>query len=790
MIVSNNTLLNILLPNNNSALKNVLQEADAKQLTSNSKDGTSIQSIIKNLFSDTLSGTKSNETIQNMLKNSNVFKDMGSFTNQLKQLETQIKGDPKFAKFESVIKNFLVNIKNLDESVLKEQMGKSGVFLESKLNDTLKTNNLPNKIENILTQLKQELVNVKTPQAKEIIKSIDTLLNSKTNTNTSLTSDLKGILNGIKNLDELKNSPQIQNLVKEISQLKSLKNEIKLLDSKITNNTNTQQIQEPTNKTNPALLNKQASSISTEQTAPKNTPVLQIKEALNTVLQNLSKTDSPQAKQLTQEVSTILSQKNVPLQNVLEQTKSLVSKLQNFTINQPVSESINNLTSQSNTLKLLAYNTPASNIPVSLGTNSANAVSQTIPAQITPNTQINEVLNQIKQILSNSNIPKAQTLVQDTNTVQNLKNSDVKEFMSSVKTLVNKLESTLINIPTSATAKTLSSLTSGLKQLAYTPMQTAQTVQSSQNVVNPINQNASQNIQSNNSSVSLMNEHNIPSKLSNILSNMKAELLNNNLPLTKDILPMIDKLLGQNSASLGATVLQSNITDLLTAVKTVISNTQSQSNVQSEQIYKLLNQLENSVKPNSPLLSNSNLQMNPELQKNNINNDMKSMLLQLNEELVQNSTPSQSEMLKTVDKLLTQVDYYQLMSLTSTSNYIYFPFIWDMLEDGSLSMKKINDEKFFVEINLKLKEYGKVDMLLIMYDENHLDISIFAQKQNLKDEFKEHLQNLKKNLSGVGIVPGTIKLLDLKEDEVKGKSEEVFADVYEEHLGFGVNIKV
>jgi len=271
---------------------------------------------------------------------------------------------------------------------------------------------------------------------------------------------------------------------------------------------------------------------------------------------------------------------------------------------------------------------------------------------------------------------------------------------------------------------------------------------------------------------------------------MKAELLNNNLPLTKDILPMIDKLLGQNSASLGATVLQSNITDLLTAVKTVISNTQSQSNVQSEQIYKLLNQLENSVKPNSPLLSNSNLQMNPELQKNNINNDMKSMLLQLNEELVQNSTPSQSEMLKTVDKLLTQVDYYQLMSLTSTSNYIYFPFIWDMLEDGSLSMKKINDEKFFVEINLKLKEYGKVDMLLIMYDENHLDISIFAQKQNLKDEFKEHLQNLKKNLSGVGIVPGTIKLLDLKEDEVKGKSEEVFADVYEEHLGFGVNIKV
>ncbi|NQY95416.1 MAG: flagellar hook-length control protein FliK, partial [Campylobacteraceae bacterium] len=239
-------------------------------------------------------------------------------------------------------------------------------------------------------------------------------------------------------------------------------------------------------------------------------------------------------------------------------------------------------------------------------------------------------------------------------------------------------------------------------------------------------------------------------------------------------------------------LLQTNINELLTSIKTVISSSPSQSNVQSEQIYKLLNQLENSIKPNSPLLSEKALQFNPELQKTNINNDIKSMLLQLKEELSQNQSPSQShsEAIKNVDKLLTQVDYYQLMSLTSTSNYIYFPFIWDMLEDGSLSMKKLNDERFFVEINLKLKEYGKVDMLLIMYDENHLDISIFAQKQNLKNEFKEHLQNLKQSLSSVGIVPGTIKLLDLKEENEKTKEEDSFTDVYEYQTEFGINIKV
>ena len=84
MIVSNNTLLNILIPNNNSALKNVLKEADAQQLSTSQKNNSSVQNIIKNLFSDNISGAKSNEAIQNMLKNSSVFKDMGSFTTKLK----------------------------------------------------------------------------------------------------------------------------------------------------------------------------------------------------------------------------------------------------------------------------------------------------------------------------------------------------------------------------------------------------------------------------------------------------------------------------------------------------------------------------------------------------------------------------------------------------------------------------------------------------------------------------------------------------------------------------------
>jgi len=785
MIVSNNTLLNILIPNNNSALKNVLQEADAKQLASNTKDASSIQSIIKNLFSDTLSGAKSNESVQNMLKNSNVFKDMGSFTGQLKELQNVIKADPKLEKFESLIKNFLVNIKNLDENVLKEQVGKSGVFLESKLNDTLKTNNLPNKIENILTQLKQELAKVNTPISKDISNAIDLLLNSKTNTKTSLTKDLNTILSQVKNLDELKNSPQTQNLLKQISQLTSLKNEMKLLNTAMNNNQNTQTTATQSQTTTPTTIAN--TEVTPQQVAnQKSSPLNQIKDALNSLKQNLVKIDNPIAKQLSQDITNTLLQKDVPIKNVLDQSKTLVNKLQNFVVTQASSQNLTNINTQTNELKMLAYNTPSSNIKVSLETPKSSPTLNIGTQDTSISPKVNELLTTIKQSLQTVEMPKVQNILKDINTVLTQAKTNPNENQNTqVKTIVNKLENTLINLPSTQQTNNLNQLTNALKTVVYTENQTPVAQQQAQNQVSQTINN--QQVQT---SPTLINDHQVVSKLNDILTNIKTEMLNNNLPLNKETLQLIDKLLTQTNITQNTTLLQNNISELLGSIKTSLASTNTPSTIQSETIFKLLNQLENSIKPNSPLLNEKNLINNPELQKTNITHDIKSTLLQLSEELKQSNNPSYNEIIKNVDKLLTQVDYYQLMSLTSSSNYIYFPFIWDMLEDGSLSMKKLNEERFFVEINLKLKEYGKVNMMLVMYEENHLDMSIFAQKDKLKKELSSHLQSLKQSLSAVGIVPGSIKLLDLKEEPEKTKEEDSFADVYTQQTGFGLNIKV
>ena len=87
MLVANNTLLNILLPNDNKVLKEALKEADSKSLEQIIKNNTgSVGDVLKDLFENLKSGTKSNSSIENILKNSTVFKEMGSFSNSLSSM--------------------------------------------------------------------------------------------------------------------------------------------------------------------------------------------------------------------------------------------------------------------------------------------------------------------------------------------------------------------------------------------------------------------------------------------------------------------------------------------------------------------------------------------------------------------------------------------------------------------------------------------------------------------------------------------------------------------------------
>jgi len=143
-----------------------------------------------------------------------------------------------------------------------------------------------------------------------------------------------------------------------------------------------------------------------------------------------------------------------------------------------------------------------------------------------------------------------------------------------------------------------------------------------------------------------------------------------------------------------------------------------------------------------------------------------------------------SETLKQVDKLLTQIDYHQLYSIANSSNNVYIPFLWDLLEDGSIDIKKIDEEKFYCLIDLTLKDLGKINLHLYLYEDDKLDISIFVEKDDTKQLIRQKATALRRELNGTAISVIGLNVYTLKEN----KKENVYNQ--NENFNFGVNIKV
>ncbi|RZV18271.1 flagellar hook-length control protein FliK [Aliarcobacter butzleri] len=562
MLVSNGSLLNILLPNNNKVLNDVLKEADSKnleQMVKSSTSSTSASTILKELFTNLKDGTKSNSTIENMLKNSATFKELGNVSTNLSSLVDELSTDENLQKFKPVLENFLKDVKNIDANALKEQIKNSGIFLESKLSQT------PNsKLENVLTQLQNLVKDINTPQAKQVNELIDKLLQNiktQTNTNTQITqnqtatneftNNLKTLTSSLQNLNNSLNPTQTQNLSNLANQLKSLINEGTLVESKIENSTN---------------LTDKTTNLANNTT---------LKDSINL------------------------------------QTKELLTQIKNDIIQNP------NMIQNKNILPMI------------------------------------------------DNLLKMDNLFSKNDTIQN--------FLANSNSSGN-----------------LSTFTS-----------------------------------------------NFASNLSPLLTTLKESL----------------ETLNPNN-----THLQNHLTKLVDKVEHIIQDL--------------------ATTPNGKL-------------DTKVSEDMKTVLLQMQDELASKTDPKSLEVAKQVDRLLTQIDLHQLTSLVSNSNYVYLPFFWEMLEDGSIEMKQKDEEKFFCQINLTLKDFGKVDLMLGLYDKNKLDLTIYAQREHFKTAIRENMQQLKIALNSVELIPVNVKLLDMKEDNKESsKPTQTYINNYNnQDLSSGIDIR-
>ena len=430
----------------------------------------------------------------------------------------------------------------------------------------------------------------------------------------------------------------------------------------------------------------------------------------------------------------------------------------------------------------------------------------------TPNAKLENILTQIQNLVKEINTPQAkqvgELLTKLLQTPQNQANSTNTDFTNNLKSLTTALQNLNTSLTPSQT-QNLSTLTNQLKTLLNTGTLVESKIENSVPLDRSVQSSTQGNIQPNtqapiqNLKDTLSSLQNLQSKdiltaqvkenpntlLQNIqikdsinvqtkdlLLQIKADILQNPTLQNRNILPMIDNLLkmpdlftkaenlqnltSTNNLSTFSNNFMSNLSPLLTTLKENLESLNPNNSNLQNHLTKLVDKVEHLIQ---------DLVNNPKGEVK-VAEDMKTVLLKMQDELASKTDVKSQDLAKQVDKLLTQIDYHQLASLTSNANNVYLPFLWEMLEDGNISMKKTEEEKFYCQINLTLKDFGKVDLMLALYDKNKLDLTIYAQREHFKIALRDNMQQLKVALNSVDLIPVNIKLLDLKEE--KGIVEE------------------
>ncbi len=392
-----------------------------------------------------------------------------------------------------------------------------------------------------------------------------------------------------------------------------------------------------------------------------------------------------------------------------------------------------------------------------------------------PNAKLENLLQNISNLLKTIDTPEAKNSSQIIdNILKNIPKDgslEGSELLNNLKTLVSSLQNLSSSLNSNQT-QTLNNLANELKNF----IQNGSMIESkTENLVSKtLTQTQTfedENINSANNNIKSL----INNQVKELLNQIKQDLTQNqNIIQNKNILTLIDKLISlpdlfSKSEAILNSVQNSNISNfsnnfatnlnpLLTALKESLQAINPKNIEIQNQINSLIKKVENIIQE----YTNNQLDNPKDNQK--LDNDFKSILLKMQDEVAQKTDIKSQDSLKTINNLLTQIDMQQLTSLVSNSNFVYIPFFWEMLEDGTVEIKEKEEDKFFCQIKLTLKDFGKIDLMLSMYDENKLDMTIYAQREHFKVTLRDNLQKLKLALNEANIIPMHIKLLDMKEE--------------------------
>ena len=514
-----------------------------------------------------------------------------------------------------------------------------------------------------------------------------------------------------------------------------------------------------------------------------------LKEADNKTLNNLLKQDSSNSSSSTNTAaSSILKEVLNSIKDGTKSNSSLENILKNSTAFKDLGNLSSNLSSLLESIKddesLQKFKPLLENFLKNIKDVTADNLKEQIKnsgiflenkLSSNPNAKLENLLQNISNLLKTIDTPEAKNSSQIIdNILKNIpKDGSLKgsELLNNLKTLVSSLQNLSSSLNSNQT-QTLNNLANELKNFIQNgSMIESKTENLVQKTLTQTQTSEDENINRANSEIKSL----INNQVKELLNQIKQDLTQNqNIIQNKNILTLIDKLIAlpdlfSKSEAILNSVQNSNISNfsnnfatnlnpLLTALKESLQAINPKNIEIQNQINSLIKKVENIIQE----YTNNQLDNPKDNQK--LDNDFKSILLKMQDEVAQKTDIKSQDSLKTINNLLTQIDMQQLTSLVSNSNFVYIPFFWEMLEDGTVEIKEKEEDKFFCQIKLTLKDFGKIDLMLSMYDENKLDMTIYAQREHFKVTLRDNLQKLKLALNEANIIPMHIKLLDMKEE--------------------------
>lgn len=155
--------------------------------------------------------------------------------------------------------------------------------------------------------------------------------------------------------------------------------------------------------------------------------------------------------------------------------------------------------------------------------------------------------------------------------------------------------------------------------------------------------------------------------------------------------------------------------------------------------------------------------------------DLKGQLLRLKEILEdreagrsgpadQLSRRDQGVLLEQTDRLLKDIEMFQLLSRTTDSFYTFLPLDWAGLKGGEAAFRKNEsdhgEESFSCSVNLDLEEQGKLNIIVLKLGQKFF-ATFKSSDLELRDRFSANQDELKSACAAAGITLEGVRVLDL-----------------------------